>query len=256
MKKPKIVLWDLEVLRDNNAITAEHWFGMSNWPGRTLKGEINSICTFGYKYLGEDKAQTINVWDFPNWTNNINDDSALVAVAYEILKDADGMVTHNGRSFDMKVFNTRLAKYGFSPLPRIPHVDTKVAAKFALSMYSNSLNSLAKFFDVETKMGTGSQLWDRVAQRDELALRHMSDYCAQDVEVLEQVFNKLRPYIKDLPNYNLFSDDERVCPNCGSHHLQKHGIQVAKTQKYQRYQCQECGTISRTDVKDHLPRTI
>lgn len=256
MNRPKIILWDLEILRDNKAITAEHWFGMSNFYGRTLKGDINSICSFGYKVLGSKKSTCVNVWDFPEWQKDINDDSALVAYAYEILKDADGIVTHNGKSFDLKLLNTRLIKYGFPPLPNIPHVDTKLVAKRHLSMFSNSLNSLAKYFNVETKMGTGSELWDRVMRHDPKAMKHMSDYCAQDVEVLEQVFTKLLAYTRNIPNYNLFNgqEDSRVCPNCGSTELYKHGKKVTKTKLLQRYQCQSCGTISTTDMKDRNPK--
>lgn len=258
MKKPKILLWDLEVLRDNTAITADVWFSMSNWPGRTLKGDINTICSFGYKYLGDDKSECINAWDFPGWDYSVNDDGEVVAAGYELLKDADGIVTHNGKSFDLKLFNTRLMIHGFPPLPKIPHVDTKLVAKRHFSFYSNSLNHLAKRLGVETKMGTGSELWDRVLDREESAMQHMSDYCAQDVQVLEQVFLKLRPYMTNIPNYNLFVENPeiRVCPNCGGLRSHKHGMQVAKTNIYQRYQCQTCGTIWRPDKKGKNPRTI
>lgn len=257
-KKPNIILFDLEVLRDNNAITADKWFGMSNWPGRTLKGDINSICNFGYKYLGSDEpAQCINAWDFPGWEYSINDDGELVAAAYAILSEADGIITHNGKSFDMKVLNTRFQKHGFPPLIGIPHMDTKILAKRGLSLFSNSLNEVAKFFGLDLKMGTGSQLWDRVANREQEAMDHMSAYCAQDVEVLEQVFLKLRPFAKSIPNYNLFNDESTmVCPNCGSSHHHKHGTKVTKTAIYQRYLCQDCGTTFRTNKKDEKAVTL
>ena len=69
--------------------------------------------------------------------------------AYDILKDADEIVTHNGKSFNVKVLNTRLAYYGMPPLPKMHHVDTKHAAK-GLSLYSNSLANVAKFFEFES----------------------------------------------------------------------------------------------------------
>lgn len=255
--KPKIVLFDLEVLRDNSAITADKWFGMSNWPGRTLKGDINSICCFGYKYLNGEPAESINAWDFPGWEFSVNDDGEVVAAAYAILKEADAVITHNGKSFDMKLLNTRLQKHGFPPLPPIPHIDTKVLAKRNLSMFSNSLNELAKFFNLELKMGTGSELWDRVMNREQAAMDHMAAYCAQDVEVLEQVFLKLRPFSKNVPNYNLFSEGlDIVCPNCGGRHYHKNGTRLTKTTVYQRYLCQDCGTSFKTDKKDEKAATI
>ena len=82
----------------------------------------------------------------------------------------------------------------------------------------------------------------------------MDKYCKQDVEVLEQVFHKLRPFISNIPNYNLFTE-ARVCPSCGGHRLQKHGVRMTKTAKRQRYRCMDCGSTSTTDARDLLPRS-
>ena len=49
------------------------------------------------------------------------------------------------------------------------------------------------------------------------------------------------------PNAALFIDgDDRVCPQCGSKHLQARGSYYTTTMRYQRYHCQDCGKWSRS----------
>jgi len=230
---------------------------IANWPGRTMKATITSIICFGYKRLGDKKARCVSAWDFPTrWKKDKNDDYEVVKAAYEILKDADAIVTHNGIKFDLKHLNTRLIANGLKPLHRIPHIDTVMVARSKLFLYSNRLNDLATFLKVEGKMENGGwQLWVDVLNGKKKALKTMTKYCKQDVEALYQVFHKLRPFISNVPNYNLFTKD-RVCPTCGSNKLIKHGVRLTKTARRQRYHCQSCGTTSTTDAKDLLPRTM
>lgn len=248
-KEPKIILWDLETMSDLKQIF-KRIPSIGDWPGRTLKADMMTIVNFGYKVLGEEKTHCEVSWDY---SDDINNDSALCHIAYEILKDADGIVTHNGKRFDVKVLNTRLAKCGLPPLPKIPHADTCVIAKRGLSLYSNSLNEVAKFFDLETKMENGGwQLWVDVFNGDKKAKKTMVEYCKQDVRVLEQVFNELRPFTKstEIPNYNLFDDNiENKCSNCGSYHVEKHGFRTTATRKIQRYRCLDCGTTHSATAK-------
>lgn len=254
MSKAKIVIWDLETLPDPRKIY-DRIPSIGAWPGRTFKAELQSILTFGYKLYGEKKAHTINAWDFPkSWKKDRNDDSAVVAAAYEILKDADEIVTHNGKMFDVKVLNTRLASYGMPPIYPTHHVDTKISAK-KLSLYSNSLANVAKFFGVEDKMHFNDKwsLWSRIAfgESTKKDLKLMSDYCKQDVDTLEAVYEKLMPYHgNNAVNKNFFAD--RVCPTCGSHKLYKHGVRRTRTKEYNRLLCADCGSVSKESVKGDI----
>lgn len=248
-KQRKTILWDLETLPDPDAVL-RRLQSIGNWPGRTFKAEINSIISFGYKYLGAEKAEVINAWDFPNWEADVNDDSAIVGMIYEMLKDADSIVTHNGKSFDVKVLNTRLAKHGYPPLHKINHADTKIIAKRGLSLYSNSLNNVAKFYGLETKLAhDGWDMWMAMYKRDARSMKLMSDYCAQDVEVLEQVYLKLRPFMKasELPA-RLKEEMNTTCPNCGSTKLVKNGTRRIKSGLQQNYLCSVCGTASQVKL--------
>ena len=259
--EPKIVFWDLETLPDPRKIY-DRIPSIGAWPGRTFKAQLQSILCFGYKIAGEDKAHSINAWDFDGFNENRHDDSAVVHAAYEVLHDADEIVTHNGKRFDVKVLNTRLLKYGLPPLPKINHVDTKQVAKRSLSLYSNSLAEVAKFLNVSEKMHWNDKwsTWTNIAFGTNKAddLRLMDEYCKQDVDTLEQVYLKLRAFHgNDSVNKNHWiSPDNLACPTCGSTELMKNGVRRSKTQVYQRYICGSCGTSSRTDKNDANPRGL
>ena len=252
-KGPKIVFFDLEILADLGKV-------MENltrfWNQAGLNANISTIISFGYKVSGDKKAKCINAWDFPKrWKKDVNDDYEVVKAAYEILKDADVIVGHYSTRFDLPFLNSRLVYHGFPPLARVKHVDTWQLARSNLKLNSNRLDGVAKFFKLPTKMENGGwQLWVDVMARKKKAQKLMSDYCKQDVEVLEAVFEKMRCFVRGMPNHALWSDDKHVCPNCSSSNLHKHGRRVTTTNIQQRWLCRDCGTSSSTrgKKKPHL----
>jgi hypothetical protein len=71
------------------------------------------------------------------------------------------------------------------------------------------------------------------------AWRWMKKYNARDVLVLQRVFEKLKPWggVPDLRPYG-----EGACPTCCSANVQRRGVNVARSRRYQRWQCQDCGS--------------
>lgn len=248
MNEPKIVLFDLETCPDLIEVM-KVFPNIGQYPGLTLKASINTIICFGYKIFGEKETKCLSAWDYKQ--KSINDDFELVKAAYEILKDADAIVTHNGSRFDLKFFQTRLLKHKLPPLPKIRHVDTCLVAKRFLLMFNNRLNTLAKFLTSEEKMENGGwDLWVKVLQGDKKSKKLMVDYCKQDVNVLEKVFKRLRPFMTNIPNYNIFSRDaDVICPKCGSTRYQNRGYRYTQVSAYQRHQCHDCHGYFTTDIK-------
>lgn len=245
-KKPKIVTFDLETIWNIDEWAREdRAFAMSNWPGRTMKADINSIICFGYQVHGE-KPKCISVWDFKHYTPDLlNDDYELCAMAYEILKDADAIVTHNGKRFDWKFLKTRMKYHGLPRLDDIIHIDTCAVARKEYSLFSNRLKDLSQFLGVEAKISTGGrQLWTRIYRGDKKAQKEMAVYCIQDVNVTTQCALAMKPEIKNWPNLNLYMGTLNNCPvpSCGSHKWQKHGRIATKTQLKQRFRCMDCGS--------------
>jgi transposase-like protein len=69
--------------------------------------------------------------------------------------------------------------------------------------------------------------------------------------VLEQAYERLKPYSKQPVNINLTRNRQELleakaagtmfCPHCGSPRLTKQGFKIAAKCRRQRYQCQACG---------------
>lgn len=244
MTGPRIIFVDLESL-PNLRQGLIKWTRLGDWPGRTMK--LSSIICFGYKELGENKTHCVNAWDFPKWKKDVNNDYEVVNKAYKILKDADCIVTHNGKKFDWKLLQTRLLANGLPALPRIVHIDTLQVVRQNLYMFSNALGELGKELLNDDKMENGGwQLWVDVWDRKKSAQDIMTQYCKKDVELLEKLFLKLRPFIKNIPNYGIYKNDElgKYCPTCGGVDLKKRGTRIQRHSFIQSYQCKTCGSYS------------
>ncbi len=74
----------------------------------------------------------------------------------------------------------------------------------------------------------------------------MKKYNMQDVVLLEELYEKLLPWIQPHPNMALYTPrTERQCPSCGSTNIQQRGTIKTVTQAYARWHCQDCGKWSR-----------
>jgi len=255
--EPRILLFDIESLPNLDAALSV-WPQLSNYPGQTLRASINSVLCIGWKIYGEDKVHCIKAWDFPEWKDDVNNDKKVVEEFQKIVVEADCVIGHNSKRFDWPFIQTRLRKYDLPPMPNVHHVDTCAEVKRNLFLFNNRLNTVAKFLtDVEKMEHEGWDLWVKAHGGDREALKTMEEYCKKDVIVLEEVFRKLRPVIQSLPNFNLFSENDKIaCPNCGSTRLVSNGNRFTSTKCYKRYICKDCRTWSRTDIKDEFPRKI
>lgn len=254
MSKLKIVTFDLETIWNMTEWAREdRAFAMSAWYGRTMKADINSILCFGYQIHGQ-KAKNVSVWDFPvRYKKSLNDDYEVCKFAYEILKDADAIVTHNGKGFDLPFLKTRLKKNGLPALPpNIVHLDTKEIAARNYFLFSNKLSDVAEFLGVGAKISTaGKKLWSRIYKGDKSAEREMDRYNIQDVTVTTACALAMREVTTNWPNQNIGSTTQ-VCRACGSKHLHKRGFHYTSSTKRQRYECVDCGTWMTSTLKGKL----
>jgi len=88
--------------------------------------------------------------------------------------------------------------------------------------------------------------------RDGEAWEEMEQYNKNDVQILEGVYYKLRPWIKGHANHSVFSGT-LVCPTCGGSHYKRDGYYYSNAGKYQRFQCKDCGTPFRNNKTEANP---
>lgn len=252
INQPTIVLFDLETI-PNMKEAMKVWTQIGNYPGLTLRATVSTVICAGWKYYGHKGVECINAWDFKNWKKDINDDYEVVKSIHKILKNADAVVTHNGKRFDWKFIQTRILYHGLEPLGKIPHIDTKATASRHLFSFNNRLGYLGQWMVNDKKLDhEGWDLWVNVSEDCEKAKKKMTKYCKQDVLLLEKIFDKLKPIVQEIPNYNLFLKGHRKkCPKCGSINIRSNGWRHTQTVSYRRYACGDCGAWFRTDARDN-----
>jgi hypothetical protein len=182
-------------------------------------------------------------------------DTRIVKDLAKLIRQADILIAHNGDRFDVPMFNNRLLALGLDPLPPISTIDTCKLAKRHFRLAYNKLDYLGEYLGLGRKIKTDFDLWRSCLAGDEKALSKMVKYNRRDVVLLEQVFDRLRPYVK-LPR---MQDSEEIgesgCPYCGSMRLVVRGYYRTNAGNFHKWRCQEprCGKYSRgrksSDIK-------
>lgn len=239
--KPKVLLFDIETA----PIVAYVW---ALWDQNVGLSQIKSdwhVLSWAGKWLGSDKI----MYKDQRKAKVLEDDSGILRTIWELLDEADIVITQNGKKFDVKKLNARFIFHGFKPPSPFKHIDTLVLAKKHFGFTSNKLEYLAKALKTKTqKMARrefdGFELWKECLAGNMKAWREMEKYNKADVLALEQVYEKLIPWDSSI-NFNLYNDDVHNVCKCGSVHFQRRGYAYTTTGKYQRLQCVECGAWTR-----------
>src|SRR3990167_3691686 len=169
-----------------------------------------------------------------------NEEKLVKDVAAEF-NNADVLVSYYGKGFDRKFLNAKMLEYSLPPLPNIPEVDLYYTAKSNLALSRKSLQNVAYYIKAEnSKTPVEGRLWKAAQTGNLRALRAIEKHNIADVEVLRDVYLKLRPLVRQQPR--LGGADINACPaghsveNGGK--AQKRGIMYTTLQKpKQRLQC-------------------
>jgi predicted RNA-binding Zn-ribbon protein involved in translation (DUF1610 family) len=230
----KIFLFDIET----SPMTSYAWDLWQEIRSFDFVQEDWKMLSWCGKWLGED-----DIFFAANDSEDpLNDDETVLAL-HTALDEADIVIAHNGNKFDVKKFNARCLMLGYEPPSPYRKIDTLLEARKNFKMTSNRLDALGKLLGVGEKVDTGGfDLWVRFMAGDPAAREEMLEYNAQDVLLLEEVYLKLRPWMQNHPHVGLYDEEEQhTCPKCGGTDLHWRGYAYTATQKYHRFQCQDCG---------------
>jgi hypothetical protein len=175
-------------------------------------------------------------------------DYHILLTLRDLLDEADIVVAHNGKAFDVKKINARFLKHGIPPCSPFRTVDTLLVARKHFNLPSNKLDYLARLLGLGRKIDTGGiDLWKDCKAGVKEAWDAMIEYNIHDVVLLEKVYKKLLPWIDDHPNLALYTlNTTPSCPKCGSEDLQRRGYSYTNASVYQRFQCNGCGGWTRS----------
>jgi len=241
VKLPRILLLDIET----TPLEAFVW-QMQVWKARVGDDQIISrwfMLTWSAKWLFSSEIMSNKL---TSKEVKREDDSRIMGNLWKVLNEADIVIAHNGDSFDIPNINTRCIVNDLPPIKPYQTIDTLRIAQKQFGFTHNSLNALARIFGLSEKIDTDFDLWRRCKNGDDDALLEMETYNRHDVEVLEEVYLKLRPWIKGHPNLGLYMElDVPVCKNCGSTNLKPDGSHsYTNASKFVNMKC-ECGAYGR-----------
>lgn len=207
-----------------------------------LQQATEMLC-FVAKFRGEKKVR-FHASDYaPS-----GDSQAMVQAAHDILDEADVIVHYNGRRFDVPHLNREFAAAGFRPPSPFKQVDLLETVKRRFKLASNKLAYVSEFFGLDGKVEhEGHSLWVKCMAGDTKAWRDMKKYNVRDVTLLEELHDKLLPWIPNHPNAALIDGLEGDhCHQCASENLVKEGRAYTKQGAFQRFHCADCGAWSRS----------
>lgn len=173
-------------------------------------------------------------------------EKALLENVHELLSKAEIVVAHNGDAFDVKKLNARFMVHRMSPPQPFLTIDTKKEIKKIASFDSHSLNNLGiDLSEGEKIKHRGFDMWEGCMAGVKRDWADMKRYNKQDVDLLEKIYLRIRPWIKNHPRINPGLN----CNHCNSSNLMMRGTRFINTRVYQRFQCKDCGGWSKSAKK-------
>lgn len=169
---------------------------------------------------------------------------AMVRKAHDLLSEADVVVTWNGKRFDVPHLMREFLEAGLTPPAPFEQIDLCNAVRKQFRFTSNKLQYVSTRLGLAGKVQhEGHTLWVKCMAGDDKAWSSMRTYNKRDVTVLQELYDKLQPWIPGHPNTALREDDvnRMSCSACGGVDIQRRGFAFTKLGKYQRFQCQGCG---------------
>lgn len=243
MTQPKILLLDIETA----PILASVW---RIWDQNIGLAQIKAdwhLLSFAAKWLGERKV----IYQDQSSTFAIENDRKLLVSIHKLLNEAEIVVAHHGKKFDLPAINARLIVSGFSPPSPYKIIDTREIAARHFRFTSNKLEFLSGVLCSKKKLAhrkfAGFDLWRECLNGNLKAWAEMRRYNIRDVEALEELYLKLRPWAINHPNCGLYDENEvLMCPKCGSENVSRNGFIFLTVGKFQRWKCGDCAAWGRS----------
>lgn len=244
MKKgPKVLIFDIETA----PMLGYVW---SLWENNVSLDQLHSdwhVLSWSAKWL--DDAPSKIMYQDQRKAKDVSDDKKLLKGIWDLLDEADVVITQNGKAFDHKKLNARFIYHGFQPPSSYKHIDTMIIAKKHFAFTSNKLAYMSdkfckKYKKLKPTKFPGFSMWLECLAGNIAAWKEMEKYNKYDVLALEELYYKLIPWDNTI-DFSLYNDDLAPVCSCGSKDFKENGYAYTSMGRYKRYKCKRCGSESR-----------
>jgi len=209
--------------------------------GLSQIAEHTEVICFAAKWYGERAVEFRSI-------HGEGGKDAMIQRAHELLDQADAVTHYNGRRFDIPHLNREFLEAKLGPPSPFKQIDLLQTVKRQFRFPSNKLEYVSQRLGLAGKVKhEGFTLWLKFMAGDPKAIRDMKRYNVQDVRLLEDVYNDLKPWIVNHPNAALYLPAEDLeggelrCPTCATTKVIRSGWAYTNQTKRQRYRCQAAG---------------
>lgn len=177
---------------------------------------------------------------------DIANDKGILKPLWNMLDEAEVVITQNGEKFDAPKINARFILNGMKPPSPYKHLDTfrllKTVAKFtshSLDYLTDKLN--VKYKKLSHKDFPGRSLWTQCLAGNKKAWDCMKEYNIHDVLSTEELYNNVKAWAPPSMT-KLFNMDQSMlmCRICGSPAARR-GFDWKGKKRVQRLRCNSCG---------------
>lgn len=197
-----------------------------------------SILSFSAKWVGGDTFY----YDVAQYTED-----ELLHILHSLLNEADFVVGHNVKKFDLKKIRARMVARGFKPYSPVRSIDTLEICKNEFAFTSNKLAYVTHLLCKRYKKSAhnkfaGHILWKEFVAGNPEAIQEMREYNMVDVDSLEELYNVIAPWSRNLPVFELY--DEKIQLD----NWEQDGYHYTNLGKYERWRNKATGQYRRGRV--------
>lgn len=205
--------------------------------------EPSRVICVGWKWLGQKRVGLLSEWQHGH--------EGMVQGIWDLLDEADVVMTYNGKRFDIPHLNREFVEAGLVPPAPYEQIDLFQTVRSKFRFVSNKLEHVSDRLGLDGKIEhEGFRLWLDVMDGKAEARRKMTEYCKRDVVLLEELYDLLKAWITNHPNQRLYGKPD-CCPTCGTDEpMHKDGFRRTKVSVFQRWRCNICGAVHQSTIRE------
>lgn len=171
-----------------------------------LNADFGFVICAVVKEYNNNNLKIFRIDNYKGWNTAKYNDKEMIKDIVKELNKYDGVITYNGRNFDLPFLRSQIIAYDLEHLPSLFHVDVYYATKYRLRLHNSKLNTLITFLNtyrsgkkrLEEKTAINSLYYKQAITGDKKGINKLVHHCVKDVVALEQCYDYLKNEIKTL----------------------------------------------------------